>query len=46
MQLLTNNGDITDIDTGALYLFLTHESGATANYPITQYYSRIRYVDN
>jgi len=42
----TNNGDITDIDTGAMFLFLTTESGAAANDPIAQFYMRIRYTDN
>jgi hypothetical protein len=42
----TNNGDITDIETGALWIFLTTESGTTANQPVLQYYFRIRYVDN
>lgn len=42
----TNNGDITDIDSGALYLFLTSDSAAVANNPGLLYYSRIRYTDN
>lgn len=42
----TSNGDVTDIDTGALWLFLTSDSGATANNPDVLLYNRIRFVDN
>lgn len=42
----SNNGDITDIDTGALLLFITSDAAATANYPDLLFYSRVRYVDN
>jgi len=42
----TNNGDIQDIITGALFLLVIGASGTAANYGSHQYFARLRYVDN
>jgi len=43
----SNNGDIQDIRTGALFLaMICFTNGAAANQPGVTYYSRIRYYDN
>lgn len=42
----TNNGDVTDIETGALLLFLTSDTGTAADQPALQFYNRIRFTDN
>jgi len=42
----SNNGDITDIITGALYLLAVGQHSATANQGILEYFCRIRFYDN
>lgn len=42
----TNNGDIQDIITGAVFLLIIGASATAANYSSHQFYSRIRFVDN
>jgi len=42
----TNNGDIQDIITGAIFLVFVGASATAANYSQHQYYARIRFVDN
>lgn len=42
----SNNGDITDIITGAIYLLAIGQHTATANQGILEYFSRIRFYDN
>lgn len=42
----SNNGDITDIETGALLFFAISDATATANNPVLTMYHRLRYVDN
>lgn len=42
----SNNGDESDIETGALWLFLTTDSINAANNPAMQFYNRIRWSDN
>jgi len=42
----TNNGDIQDIITGAVFLLFVGASATAANYGSHQYFARLRYVDN
>lgn len=42
----TNNGDIQDIITGAIFFVTVSDSSGAANDPTVYGYSRIRYVDN
>jgi len=42
----SNNGDITDIITGAIYLLAVGQHTAAANQGILEYFSRIRFYDN
>lgn len=42
----TNNGTIADIDTGALYLFITSDADSAVDNGVLLFYSRLRFVDN
>lgn len=41
-----NNGDITDIATGSLLMYVWQDGGLTVAAPASQIYTRIRFVDN
>lgn len=41
-----NNGDITDIATGALLMYVWQDGGLTVAAPASQIYTRIRFEDN
>lgn len=42
----SNNGDIQDIKTGALFLLLMSETATAGQQPAITYYFRLRYTDN
>jgi len=42
----SNNGDITDIITGAIYLLAVGQHTAAANQGTIEFFSRIRFYDN
>lgn len=42
----SNNGDITDIDTGSLYLFITSDADSAVDNGVLLFYARLRFTDN
>jgi len=42
----SNNGDITDIKTGALLLVFMSETAIVGSQPAITHYTRVRYTDS